>query len=37
MSHSLLDSKLIEQAPPTFLPEIGQLFSGFDERSLDCG
>lgn len=37
MSHPLLDSKITEQAPSTFIREIGQVFSVFDEHTQDSG
>ncbi len=37
MNHPLLDSKIIEQAPITYMNEIGQVFSVSDEHMQDSG
>ncbi len=37
MSHPLLDIEFTDQAPQTYLSEIGKLFSVFDEHAQDSG
>ena len=37
MSHPLLDVEFTDQAPQTYLSEIGKLFSVFDEHAQDSG
>ena len=37
MSHPLLDSSAIEQAPGVYLNEIGKVFSVFDAQVQDSG
>ena len=37
MSHPLLDAEFTDQKPQTYLDEIGQLFSVFDEHAQDSG